>query len=214
MRDEPLTLAVPKGRILRVLTPLLARAGYDCASFLADERSLLRKSACGRLEALLLKPDDVPTYVERGVASLGVVGRDVLDERDSDLFRVLDLRVGVCRLVVAAPVGFSHEKGEILRVATKYPRLAMAHYAKQGEQVDVVKLHGSVEVGAVTSLADVIVDLVETGRTLVENGLEVVEEVGTVSSVVVANRAAWKVDGARLRAFVQGLEDALGVDAT
>ncbi len=207
--SEPLALAVPKGRVLKVLVPLLARAGYDAASFLADERALVRTSACGSLRALLLKPDDVPTYVERGVASLGVVGRDVLDERGSELFRVLDLRVGVCRLAVAAPKGFSTPKGHVLRVATKYPRMAMAHYAKKGEQVDVVKLHGSVELGAVTELADVIVDLVETGRTLEENGLEVIEDVSAVSSVVVANRAAWKVDGERLRAFVKGLEAAL-----
>jgi ATP phosphoribosyltransferase len=210
--SRPLTLAVPKGRVLKVLVPLLAKAGYDASSFLSDDRALVRATACGRLEALLLKPDDVPTYVERGVASLGVVGRDVLDEKGSELFRVLDLRVGVCRLAVAAPVGFSAPRGGVLRVATKYPKLALAHYAKKGEQVDVVKLHGSVELGAVTSLADVIVDLVETGRTLVENGLEVIEEVSAVSSVVVANRAAWKVDSERLRAFVASLEAALAAD--
>lgn len=209
--SDALTLAVPKGRVLKVLVPLLAKAGYEASSFLSDERALVRTSACGRLEALLLKPDDVPTYVERGVASIGVVGRDVLEERGSELFRVLDLRVGVCKLAVAAPKGFSTPRGHVLRVATKYPRMALAHYAKKGEQVEVVKLHGSVELGAVTSLADVIVDLVETGRTLEENGLEVIEDVAPVSSVVVANRAAWKVDGERLRAFVKGLEEALAV---
>jgi len=207
--SAPLTLAVPKGRVLKVLVPLLAKAGYDASSFVTDERALVRTTACGRLEALLLKPDDVPTYVERGVASLGVVGRDVLDEKGSELFRVLDLRVGVCKLAVAAPKGFTAPRGGVLRVATKYPKLALAHYAKKGEQVDVVKLHGSVELGAVTSLADVIVDLVETGRTLEENGLEVIEDVSAVSSVIVATRAAWKVDGDRLRAFVSSLEGAL-----
>jgi ATP phosphoribosyltransferase len=209
--SDALTLAVPKGRVLKVLVPLLAKAGYDASSFLSDERALVRTSACGRLEALLLKPDDVPTYVERGVASIGVVGRDVLDEKGSELFRVLDLRVGVCKLAVAAPKGFTAPRGHVLRVATKYPRMALAHYAKKGEQVEVVKLHGSVELGAVTTLADVIVDLVETGRTLEENGLEVIEDVASVSSVLVANRAAWKVDGERLRAFVKGLEEALAV---
>ena len=208
--SPPLTLAVPKGRVLKVLVPLLSKAGYDAASFVTDERALVRTTACGRLEALLLKPDDVPTYVERGVASLGVVGRDVLDEKGSELFRVLDLRVGVCKLAVAAPKGFTPPRGGVLRVATKYPKLALAHYAKKGEQVDVVKLHGSVELGAVTSLADVIVDLVETGRTLEENGLEVIEDVSAVSSVIVANRAAWKVDSDRLRAFVTSIEAALG----
>ena len=207
--SDVLTLAVPKGRIIRALVPILSRAGYDAASFLGDDRALVRTTACGRVRALLLKPDDVPTYVEGGVASVGVVGRDVLDERPSELFRVLDLRVGICLLAVAAPKGFSKPSGHVLRVATKYPRMALAHYAKLGEQIEVVRLHGSVELGAVTGLADVIVDLVESGRTLAENGLEVTQEVAAISSVLVANRAAWKVDGERLRSFVRDLEGAL-----
>jgi len=201
---EPLTIALPKGRVLRAVAPLLARAGADAAALLADDRTLVREMPDVGLRFLLLKPDDVPTYVEYGAADLGVCGRDVLLERPSDLYQPLDLGVGVCRMVVAGPHGRPAPRG-VPRVATKYPRCAAEHFARRGVQVDVIYVQGSVELAPLVGLADLIVDLVETGATLAQNGLDEREEVARVSSVLVANRAAYKLRTDRVRPFIEAL---------
>ncbi len=184
-----LVVAVPKGRVLGALATLLGKAGIDAAPLLAEGRALVREA--GGLRFLLVKPDDVPTYVEYGAADLGVCGRDVLEERDADLYRPLDLGIGRCRLVVAAPRDAAAVA--VPRVATKYPRTAARHFARRGVQAEIVLVQGSVELAPVTGLADVIVDLVETGSTLVENGLVERETVADVTSVLVANRASYKL---------------------
>ena len=136
----------------------------------------------------------MPTYVEHGTADLGVCGRDVLVEREADVYQPVDLAIGRCRLVVAGKVGAPPApRDRLLRVATKYPRTAAAHFALRGSQVEVVNVQGSVELAPLTGLADLIVDLVETGTTLAENGLEVKEEISHVSSLLVANRASYKL---------------------
>jgi ATP phosphoribosyltransferase len=201
---EPLTIALPKGRVLRAVAPLLARAGVDAAALLADDRSLVRESPAAGLRFLLLKPDDVPTYVEYGAADLGVCGRDVLLERPSDLYQPLDLGVGVCRMVVAGPLGKPAPRG-VPRVATKYPKCAAEHFARRGVQVDVVYVQGSVELAPLVGLSDLIVDLVETGVTLAQNGLEERELVARISSVLVANRAAYKLRNDRVRPLIEAL---------
>ena len=148
------------------------------------------------LRLLLLKPDDVPTYVEYGAADVGVVGRDVLLERGSDVYVPLDLGIGRCRMVVAAPVGSSAPRartGHVPRVATKYPRIATAHFAARGDEVEVIYVQGSVELGPIVGLSEMIVDLVETGETLRQNGLAVRETVCEVSAVVVANKVGMKL---------------------
>lgn len=198
------TIALPKGRVLRAVAPLLARAGADVKALLADERSLVRESPEAGLRFLLLKPDDVPTYVEYGAADVGVCGRDVLLERPADLYTPLDLGVGVCRMVVAGPLGKAPPTG-VPRVGTKYPRIAAEHFARRGVQVDVVPLGGSVELAPVVGLADVIVDLVETGATLAQNGLEEREEVARISSVLVVNRATAKLRHVRVRGLIEAL---------
>jgi ATP phosphoribosyltransferase len=200
----PLTLALPKGRVLRVVAPLLARAGADAEALLADDRSLVRESKAAGLRFLLLKPDDVPTYVEYGAADVGVCGRDVLMERACDLYQPLDLGIGKCRMVVAGLVGRPPPEG-VPRVATKFPRIAAEHFARRGVQADVVYVQGSVELAPVVGLADLIVDLVETGSTLVQNGLHVLEEVASISSVLVANRAAYRLKQDRVRALIESL---------
>jgi ATP phosphoribosyltransferase len=205
--SEPLTMALPKGRVLRAVAPLLAHAGVDVESLLADDRTLMRESAAG-LRFLLLKPDDVPTYVEYGAADLGVCGRDVLMERTADLYRPLDLAVGICRMVVAGVAGRAPPTG-VPRVATKYPRVAADHFARRGVQADVIYVQGSVELAPIVGLADLIVDLVETGETLAQNGLEVVEEVARVSSVLVANRAAYKLRQDRVMPLIEALRAAV-----
>jgi ATP phosphoribosyltransferase len=199
-----LTMALPKGRVLRAVAPLLARAGADAEALLADDRTLIRESPAVGLRFLLLKPDDVPTYVEYGAADLGVCGRDVLMERPSDIYQPIDLGVGLCRMVVAGPTGKAAPIG-VPRVATKYVRSASEHFARKGVQAEVVYLQGSVELAPLVGLADLIVDLVETGVTLEQNGLEVREEVARVSSVVVVNRAAYKLRNDRLRPLLDAL---------
>lgn len=205
---DALTVALPKGRVLRAVAPLLSKAGADVQALLADDRTLMRESPAAGLRFLLLKPDDVPTYVEYGAADLGVCGRDVLMERTADLYRPLDLQVGVCRMVVAGLRGSPEPKG-VPRVATKYPRIAAQHFANRGVQADVVYVQGSVELAPIVGLADLIVDLVETGVTLEQNGLEVREEVAAISSVLVANRASFKLRQAQVQPLVDALRKAV-----
>lgn len=201
---RPLTVAVPKGRVLKALAPLFARARLPSETLLDDDRTLIRQVPGEDVRFLLLKPDDVPTYVEYGAADLGVCGRDVLLEREHDLYLPLDLRIGLCRLVVAGPVGREPPLG-VLRVATKFVRVATAHFARKGVPAEIIYVKGSVELAPLTGLADLIVDLVETGATLEQNGLEVREEVARVSSVLVANRASYKLRRAEVMPLVERL---------
>jgi ATP phosphoribosyltransferase len=201
---ERLTIALPKGRVLRAVAPLLARAGVDAEVLLADDRSLVREIPAAGLRFLLLKPDDVPTYVEYGAAELGVCGRDVLIERPCDLYQPLDLGIGRCRMVVAGVTGRPGPTG-VPRVATKYPRCATEHFVRRGVQAEVIYVQGSVELAPLVGLADLIVDLVETGATLLQNGLEEREEVARISSILVANRAAYKMRQERVRPLVDAL---------
>lgn len=200
---EPLTIAVPKGRILKALVPLLERAGFDASPLLESDRRLVRTSADGSLAYVFLKPDDVPTYVEYGAADIGVSGRDTLLERGYDLYTPVDLGIGRCRLVVAGPEG--KKAPPVPRVATKYPRIATAHFAKRGVQAEVIAVHGSVEIAPLTGLSHLIVDVVETGTTLRENRLEIVETVAEVSTRVIANRAAYKLRADVIQPFVEKL---------
>ncbi len=202
-----LTLAVPKGRLLEPLVALFARAGIAAESLLADDRRLVRQSADGRLRFLLLKPDDVPTYVEYGAADLGVAGRDVLLERRYDLYQPLDLGIGRCRLVVAGPRGV--EPPPVPRVATKYTRVAADWFAARGIPAEVIYVQGSVELAPLCGLSHLIVDLVETGSTLAENQLEERELVAEISSVVVANRAQLKLRHAEVAQLLAALRGAV-----
>lgn len=206
--SRPLTIAVPKGRVLRSVVSLFERAGIDAESLSEDDRRLIRSAASGTLRFLLLKPDDVPTYVEYGAADLGIAGRDVLLERRYDLYQPLELGIGRCRMVVAAPEG-AGPIPDVPRVATKYVRIAADHFAAKGVQAEVVYVQGSVELSPLVGLSDLIVDLVETGSTLVENRLEVVEEVVPISSVLVANRSAYKLRSAEIGPIVSALREAV-----
>lgn len=199
----PLTIAVPKGRILRALVPVLAGAGIDAAPLLQTHRRLVRSSADGTLRFVLLKPDDVPTYVEYGAADLGVAGRDTLLERRHDVYAPLDLGIGRCRLVVAGPRGV--RAPAVPRVATKYPRIAAEHFARRGVQAEVIPVHGSVELAPLVGLAHLIVDIVETGATLRDNDLEPIETVAEVSMLLVANRASFKLRGGAIGPLLQRL---------
>lgn len=219
-----LVMAVPKGRTLGPVSKLLTKVGVTAAPDASgavgplatvlseDSRALIRRASfLGQpLDMLLLKPDDVPTYVEYGAADLGIAGRDVLVEREVDVYQPVDLGLGKCRMVVAGKAGdHSVPAGRMPRVATKFPRTAAAHFARKGIQVEVVNVQGSVELAPLVGLADYIVDLVETGTTLAENGLEVKEDISKVSSMLISNRASYKLRGDVIGAFVTGLRDAL-----
>jgi ATP phosphoribosyltransferase len=206
--EAPLVIAVPKGRILEALGPLLDRAGIDSAPLRAKDRRLVRPSADGLLAWIFLKPDDVPTYVEYGAADLGISGRDTLLEKKHDLYTPVDLGLGKCRLVVAAPRGKALP--DVPRIATKYPRIAADHFAKRGVQAEVIAVHGSVELAPLVGLAHAIVDIVETGTTLRENDLEVLETVAEVSTLLIANRAAYKLRAAAVRTLVERLRGVVG----
>jgi ATP phosphoribosyltransferase len=202
-----ITIAVPKGRVIRALKPLFQRAGIDTESLDSDDRRLIRESADGTLRFLLLKPDDVPTYVEYGTAELGISGRDVLLERAYDLYQPLDLGVGRCRMVVAGPRGAVVPS--VPRIATKFPRIASAHFAARGIQAEIIYVGGSVELAPLVGLSDLIVDLVESGATLTENNLVELEPICAISSVLVANRSLFKLRHAEIQPLLERLRGAV-----
>ena len=206
--EKPLVIAVPKGRILDALGPLLDKAGIDAAPLRATDRRLVRRSAEGPLAWVFLKPDDVPTYVEYGAADLGISGRDTLLEKRHDLYTPVDLGIGRCRLCVAAPRG--KPLPDVPRVATKYPRITADHFARRGVQAEVIAVHGSVELAPLVGLAHAIVDIVETGTTLRENDMEVLETVAEVSTLLIANRASYKLRAAAIRPLVELLRGVVG----
>ncbi|HEX2676431.1 MAG TPA: ATP phosphoribosyltransferase [Polyangiales bacterium] len=205
LAPERVVVAIPKGRVLKQLAKRLAPLGVDADILLSDDRTLVRDDPRTGLRFLLLKPDDVPTYVEYGAADLGIVGRDILLEREYDLYAPLDLGIGICRMVVAGKAE-KRVPGRTLRVATKFTNIASRYFLGKGQQVDLVYVQGSVELAPLTGLADVIVDLVESGETLRQNGLQELELICPISSVVVANRVALKLKRQRIAPLLEALQ--------
>lgn len=214
---EPLRLALPKGRILDEAVVLFARAGVDLSIVQGKSRKLVHDVADDTGEAPLrvyvVRDSDVPTYVEYGAADLGIAGRDVLEEQGRDLYEPLDLGIGRCRMSIAEPEARPvDDRARLhLRVATKFPNIARRHLEARGVVAEVIALHGSIELGPLTGLADRIVDLVSSGETLRQNHLREVETILEVSARLVINRASLKlrrraIDGlvGRLRAAVAG----------
>lgn len=190
-----LTIALAKGRMLPPALDLLERAGIGCGQLREKTRRLIFAVAEHRLRFILAKPADIPTYVEYGAADLGIVGKDVLMEEERELYELLDLGIGYCRLAVARRAGSGAVGGY---VATKYPRVTERYFQGQGRQLEVIKLHGSIELAPLLGLADFIVDLVSTGRTLRENNLEEVETIAHITSRLVANPGSYQVKGERV----------------
>ena len=215
-RADGLTLALPKGRILAQAIPLLAQAGLDLASVLSgehDRRLLL--DLPGGLRVLLVKPVDVPTYVEHGVADLGIAGYDTLCEEARDLYQPVDLAIGACRLVVAEPAArpVTLRRGMALRVATKYPRLALRHYRSRGIQPEIIPLAGSVELGPLTGLSDQIVDLVESGETLRQNNLRETDTILHVTSRLIVHPASLKLKQSAIASVISAVRAAVAASA-
>ena len=208
-RDERLAVALPKGRLFPPTLDLFARIGFSEVTTLADSRRLTLDDPARAFSFLVLKPVDIPTYVEHGAADLGIVGTDLLREQGRDVYEPLDLGFGVCRLVVAEPADLRLTDDPTawasLRVATKYPRLTERHFSQKGVQVEIVHLSGSVELAPAMGLAERIVDLVDTGRTLSENGLVEVEEILRASARLIVNRASLKTRFGAIQTLIDTL---------
>ncbi len=204
-----LTIAIAKGRLQAETLDLLASAGLGFSSETLSSRRLAIEDESGRYRLIFVKPADVPVYVEHGIADCGIVGRDILLEYDADLLQPLSLNIGVCRIVVAAKNDVRLNQLGMLRVATKYPRIAARHFGERGVAVDMIELSGSVELAAVLGLADCIVDLVETGKTLEENGLSIVEMITESAARLVVNRASYQLKAKAVGQFIKYLDDTL-----
>lgn len=206
-----LTIALPKGRLAEQAVELLERCGVDCCAFRESGRKLIMQDAAGRTRFMLVKPSDVPVYVERGAADIGVVGKDTLMEAGCSVYEMLDLGFGRCRLCIAGyPAGRERLlTAANLRVATKYPAVAASYYGAKGIPIDIIRLNGSVELGPLVGLSDVILDVVESGRTLRENGLVVLDEICSISARLIVNRVSLKTKGSRVKPLIEAMRAAL-----
>lgn len=189
-----ITIALAKGRLAEQTIELLGKCGIDCSPLTVSTRKLVLYDADHKYKFIFVKPGDVPTYIERGAADMGVVGKDTLLEEDKDVYEVADLKFGACKMCVA---GYRKQRDTItnstLRVASKYENVAREYYDRQGVNVDIIRLNGSVELGPVVGLSDVIVDIVESGKTLAANDLVVLEEICDITARLVVNKASMKL---------------------
>jgi ATP phosphoribosyltransferase len=204
--EHSILIALPKGRLFESALGLLERAGIRPDGTVNGSRKLTFPDRTGKYAFVALKPVDIPVYVESGAVDVGLVGSDILREQDSDVFEPLDLRIGLCKLVLAGPSGCDISSAPTLHVATKYPRTAERHCATRNVHAHIVKLEGSVEIAPLLGLADVIVDLVETGRTLRENGLAIIEEIAPVSTKLIVNRTVMKTKAFEMQDLLTKLD--------
>ena len=206
-----LTIALSKGRLAEKAIMLLENAGYDCTAAKDESRKLILEDEKAGLRFIMAKPADVPTYVEYGAADLGFVGKDTLLEEGRDLYEVADLGFGKCRMCVAGPVDLKDGKLDLIpnkRIATKYPNITRAYFeGVKKESVEIIKLNGSIELAPILGLSDVIVDIVETGTTLKENGLGVLEEICPLSARVVVNQVSMKMENERIAQLIRALRE-------
>lgn len=203
--DGFINVALPKGRLGEKIYSMFAAAGFECPSILEPNRKLIFENAEKKVRYFWVKPSDVAIYVERGAADIGVAGKDILLEYEPDVYELADLKKGKCRMAVAAPKGFTDSGEGTLRVATKFANIAKAHYINKGRDIDIIHLNGSIEIAPILGLSDVIVDIVETGTTLKENDLEVVETVVPISARLIANKSSFKFKGNRIEKIADGL---------
>ena len=201
-----LNIALPKGRLGDKVYAMFAAAGFECPDILEENRKLVFENPAKRVRYFWVKPSDVAVYVERGAADVGVAGKDILLEYAPEVYELLDLKVGKCRMAVAAKHGFYDDQRRTLHVATKFTKIASDYYASQGRDIDIIHLNGSVEIAPLLGLSDVIVDIVETGRTLKENHLEVMETVVPISARLIANKASYEFKREMIDRLRAGLE--------
>ena len=201
-----LNIALPKGRLGDKVYELLASVGYDCSAIYEDNRKLVFENQQTGVRYLLVKPSDVAVYVEHGAADVGIVGKDILEESHPEVYELLNLELGKCRMCVAGPEGYQENTGRTLRVATKFVNIAKRYYAGLGREVDLIKLNGSIELAPILGLSDVIVDIVESGATLRENHLKVLTEFMDISARFIANPASFRFKNEEITAMTAKLE--------
>ena len=199
-------VALPKGRLGNDVYDRFASIGYSCPELKGNSRKLVFEDAEKGISYILVKPSDVAVYVERGAADIGVIGRDTLLEYSPDVYELCDLGLGRCSIAVAAKNGWKDNTALPLRVATKYPNVAKRYYASQSREIDIINLHGSIELAPIVGLSDVIVDIVETGTTLKENDLSVVTRIVESSARLIANKSSYMFKKDSIDAIVAGME--------
>lgn len=202
-----ITIATPRGRLLEETVDLFKKASIDITEIIKDSRKLIFEFEEAGMRLLIVRPTDVTSYVEYGAADCGIVGKDTLIEQDCGLYEPLDLRIGKCKMVVAAPKGFEKSGKASLRIATKYPKIASDFYNKKGISTEVIKLYGSVELAPIIGLCDAIVDLTATGETLKKNDLEIVEVVAEVSAKLIVNKVSMKIKSKEIKELIEKLEE-------
>ena len=207
-----LNIALPKGRLGEKCCDMFGRAGLGCPSIRDGGRKLIFENEESGVRYFWAKPSDVAIYVERGAADIGVVGKDILSEYSPDVYELLDLGIGKCRMCVAAKKDFEDDTDRSLRVATKFTNRAREYYARRGRDNDIIHLNGSIEIAPIIGLSDVIVDIVETGTTLRENDLEVIEEIFPISARLIANKASYAFMSPQIRALADSLAAEIKAD--
>ena len=198
-------VALPKGRLGEKVYDMFEKAGFECPSIKENNRKLTFENEEKGIRFFWVKPSDVAIYVERGAADIGIAGKDILLEYKPDVYELLDLGIGKCRMAVAAKKNFRDNPSKTLRVATKFTNIAREYYAGKCRDIDIIHLNGSIELAPILGLSDVIVDIVETGKTLLENDLIPYETIVPISARVIANKANFKFKGERIEAIVEGL---------
>lgn len=201
-----LNVALPKGRLGEKVYAMFESAGYECPSIKENNRKLIFENVEKQVRYFWVKPSDVAIYVERGAADIGVAGKDILLEYSPDVYELLDLNLGKCRMAVAAPVDFHDDGQKTLKVATKFTNIAANYYAGLGREIDIIKLNGSIEIAPILKLSDVIVDIVETGTTLKENNLEVKSTIVPISARLIANKSSFKFKGEDIENIVNSIK--------
>lgn len=204
------SIALPKGRLGNKAYSILQKCGYTVSELMDDSRKLVFENAESGVRYFLVKPSDVAIYVEYGAADVGVVGKDVLIESGADVYELLDLGIGKCRMCVAAKEDYVEDTGRATVVATKFPRVARDYFMATNREIETIKLYGSIELAPLLGMSDVIVDLVETGTTLKENRLKVTEEIFSVSARLIANKAAYKFKENEIREIVARMKEVTG----
>ena len=200
-----INIALPKGRLGEKVYAMFEAAGYECPSIKENNRKLIFENSEKCVRYFWVKPSDVSIYVERGAADIGVAGKDILLEYEPEIYELLDLNIGKCRMAVAAKRDFYDNGEKTLKVATKFQNIARSYYAGMCRDIDIIKLNGSIELAPILGLSDVIVDIVETGTTLKENDLEVVETITNISARLIANKASFKFKSEAIEKIVDSM---------
>lgn len=202
-----LNVALPKGRLGEKVYSMFEKAGYPCPSIKENNRKLIFENEEAGVRYFWVKPSDVAIYVERGAADIGVAGKDILLEYEPDIYELLDLKIGKCRMAVAAKKDFRDNMGRTLKVATKFSNIAGNYYRSKGRDIDIIHLNGSIEIAPILGLSDVIVDIVETGTTLKENDLTVFDTVVPISARLISNKASYKFKSAEIDKLTQKIAE-------